>query len=1094
MGEKVISGTEATIAPSVETSETLISSGSTPPRGAEELAPADPQRYTMADEVGRGGLGRILRATDNNLGRSVAIKELLHQDDDLLARFAREALVTARLMHPAIVPVYDAGRWPNGMPFYAMKMVTGRSLDQVIQAAPTLQDRLALLTNVIAVAEAIAYAHSEGIIHRDLKPANVLVGSFGETVVIDWGLAKDLRAPEESLRPGPYRGDSSSGTVVGSVLGTPSYMPPEQALGDPVDETADVYALGALLYHLLAGGAPYAARSAEAVLALVITGPPKPLPEGVPPELLAIVDKAMAREKAARYPTAGELAADLKRFTTGQLVSAHLYTPGALIKRWIAKRRGVVSIGAIALAALVGVGVYAYVRVGGERDVAVRRADESAIAQARALLGSDPSRALAALANLSPAAPSDLIHRLALEAVTRGIAIRELVVGDGAQAVGFLQTGEVVVGSRAGIYRWSERGAQLIAPAPAAMRDELPVVMSPDGATLAVRIFPGNANDRHGDGAQLIDVATGRSGAFLPMPLLGQVLFMPDSKRLILAGAKLAIVEVATGERHEADLPNAKLDRGTNLALTGTTLLVAGTEDIARCDLSAMTCALIPDAEPDSSPRSQPVPIVADPEHATYGGLHTISKIALADLSVERNAGSVDSSVYAIAQSPDARWGAVMTRTYSVNSGKLYFYERDGHASKPWTPGVDFTALAVTDDRAVVGTTAFAGVALSDDGKRLELRGQADEIRSVAVHGDELASASADGSVRLWRVSRSAAPCGLPGLSRIAFSADRTVAVVHDRTGLVVCDVPANRSRTVVTSQPITDWGTGAVSPDGKRVAVVGRDQVVVVELATGATRQLRAHPAATARWTSAGLLLTSLAGTEIFTADLASSREVFPYNRAAMHATFAPDLAHAVVAEMVGGEFRPSQLLELATLKRSPLPEGRDYAFSPDGTQLAVPTGAQLTLIELATGKSRMLAGGDQAVYSLLWSPDGRRVISLGDDGLRSWDVATGATRILFRATGHRGVRDAAFSPDGARLIAITGLAEAYLIDLDAGTAMPLGAADAGAHALFWPDNRHFAAAGMDRSAVWDDPVPTDPAELRAWIARTQMTTTVVR
>ncbi len=149
--------------------------------------------YDIAGKFAQGGIGRILKAHDPVLGRTVALKELLiagNQHDE--ERFIREVLLTARLQHPGIVPVYAAGRWPSGAPFYAMKLVSGRSFDQVIADARTLPARLALLPHVLAIAETVAYAHAQGIIHRDLKPGNVLVGEFGETVVIDWGLAKDL--------------------------------------------------------------------------------------------------------------------------------------------------------------------------------------------------------------------------------------------------------------------------------------------------------------------------------------------------------------------------------------------------------------------------------------------------------------------------------------------------------------------------------------------------------------------------------------------------------------------------------------------------------------------------------------------------------------------------------------------------------------------------------------------------------------------------------------------------------------------------------------------------------------------------------------
>jgi eukaryotic-like serine/threonine-protein kinase len=304
-----------------------IPAASTPPDRAE-LPTVDPTFYEVAGEVARGGLGRILQARDRRLDRPVALKQLI-QDTALGAhRFLREALVTARLQHPAIVPVYEAGRWPDGEPFYAMKLVNGRSLKEVIGEARGLNERLALLPNVIAVVDAIAYAHSQGVIHRDLKPSNVLIGPFGETVVIDWGLAKDLRATEEAQQ-GPVGAApvwSEPLTLVGAVVGTPHYMPPEQARGEEVAERADVYALGALLYHVLAGAPPYRGADSSQVLAEVLTQPPASLEQlqpGLPEDLAAVVHKAMARDPAQRYPTAQELAEDLKRFQTGKLVQAH---------------------------------------------------------------------------------------------------------------------------------------------------------------------------------------------------------------------------------------------------------------------------------------------------------------------------------------------------------------------------------------------------------------------------------------------------------------------------------------------------------------------------------------------------------------------------------------------------------------------------------------------------------------------------------------------------------------------------------------------------------------------------------------------------
>ena len=368
--------------------------GSVPPGDVAELEPVDPRSYIRGKTLATGGMGRIVAAHDRRLGRQVALKEVLVANPELRRRFTREVKLTARLQHPNIITVHEAGTWPDGEPFFAMKLVAGRSLDKVIAEKTTLEARLALLPSVIAVADALAFAHRERVIHRDLKPANVLVGDFGETVVIDWGLAKDLAATEAGEAGevvldavGPYRsataGDSTE-TAFGAVLGTPAYMPPEQARGEHVDERADVYALGALLYHVLSGRAPVVGPSVEAVLASVITEPVpavRTLEPRIPIELDTIIAKAMAPEPADRYATAVTLAEDLRRFQTGQLVGAHHYTSWQLVQRWIRRRRTPLAVAAVALVVLVIGGAYSVLEVLHERDNAntnANQADENA--------------------------------------------------------------------------------------------------------------------------------------------------------------------------------------------------------------------------------------------------------------------------------------------------------------------------------------------------------------------------------------------------------------------------------------------------------------------------------------------------------------------------------------------------------------------------------------------------------------------------------------------------------------------------------------------------------------------------------------------
>ncbi|MBL0220175.1 MAG: protein kinase [Myxococcales bacterium] len=303
----------------------------------------------------------------------------MRPNDALAVRFERELALTSRLQHPAIVSIHDAGTWTNGEPFYVMRLVTGESLDRVIARHATFTERLALLPHAIAAVDAIAYAHARRVIHRDLKPANILVGEFGETVVIDWGLAKELR--DEAEPPTLGDGLASAGeTELGAVLGTPAFMAPEQAHGEAVDERADVYALGAVLYATFSGVAPYVGSSTAAILASVVSEAPTPIRElvpAVPPDLATIIETAMARDPGQRYATAGELAAELKRFQHGQLVAAHRYTRAERLWRWIRKHRTAAIVGVAALVLVGIVGGVSLRRVFVEQARAERARDEA---------------------------------------------------------------------------------------------------------------------------------------------------------------------------------------------------------------------------------------------------------------------------------------------------------------------------------------------------------------------------------------------------------------------------------------------------------------------------------------------------------------------------------------------------------------------------------------------------------------------------------------------------------------------------------------------------------------------------------------------
>jgi serine/threonine-protein kinase len=342
-------------------------------------ATSEGERFRILRPHGRGGLGAVFVARDAELNREVAIKQILdsHADDPTSrARFLLEAEITGGLEHPGVVPVYGLGTYPDGRPYYAMRFIRGDSLKEAIASfhcdRSTHHDRgrrlLALrklLRTFLDVCNAIEYAHSRGVLHRDLKPSNIIVGKHGETLVVDWGLAKMIGrtepgvASEERLLV-PSLSSGSAETLAGSALGTPAYMSPEQAAGDleHLGPWSDVYSLGATLYSLLTGKPPFENEDVGTVLRAVQKGnfaPPRALDPSIDPALEAICLKAMASSPKERYPTPRALADDIERFTADEPVAAWREPLSRRARRWSRRNRTAVTAAAVAvLVALAG--------------------------------------------------------------------------------------------------------------------------------------------------------------------------------------------------------------------------------------------------------------------------------------------------------------------------------------------------------------------------------------------------------------------------------------------------------------------------------------------------------------------------------------------------------------------------------------------------------------------------------------------------------------------------------------------------------------------------------------------------------------------
>jgi serine/threonine-protein kinase len=338
---------------------------------APRRSQAPPWEFRVLRLHARGGLGEVYIAYDQELHRNVALKEIRPENADrpeIRARFQMEAEITGNLEHPGIVPVYRLGRHEDGRPYYCMRFIQGESLRHAIRrfhsegpggdASARALELRRLLGRFVAVCDTIAYAHSRGVVHRDLKPANIVLGAYGETLVVDWGLAKAIGSPPETgarddvaLHLSSAR--ASEDTRDGVVVGTPTYMSPEQAGGPNSGElgpASDIYSLGGTLYTLLTGKTPLDGDASIGTLMRKLTegqvARPRAVRPGIPRALEAICLKAMALRPEDRYASARELAEDLERWLADEPVLAYREPPSTRLVRWSRRHRSMM-IGAV---------------------------------------------------------------------------------------------------------------------------------------------------------------------------------------------------------------------------------------------------------------------------------------------------------------------------------------------------------------------------------------------------------------------------------------------------------------------------------------------------------------------------------------------------------------------------------------------------------------------------------------------------------------------------------------------------------------------------------------------------------------------------
>jgi eukaryotic-like serine/threonine-protein kinase len=1007
----------------------------------------DPDRYQIISEYGRGGLGRVSRAHDRNLARDVAVKEIISRSPASEVRFLREALITARLEHPGIVPVYEAGRWPDGTPFYAMKLVAGRSLRELIAERTTVDERIALLHHVIAVADAMAYAHGRKVIHRDLKPANVIVGDFGETIVIDWGLAKELSAAEETTvadgPSGPRRDIDLTST--GSVLGTPAYMAPEQERGERVDQRADVFAIGAMLWEICSMHKvpPSDPKQRHRMLRRA----------GIDNDLVAIIDKAIDPDSRRRYRDAGALAADLKAFKSGARITARNYSLFAMLRHWVLRHR-LLAVSAVAVVVLVAVWA--------------RAALQQRTAELEARMAQQETRAAQRVADVSVTVAAVEQGRQALlhgETADAEVALRQAYQrGDHSPGVAFMLARALQPG-RAELAQLASTSGRMSS---AAFSPDGRQIVTTDGRTAQVwdaesykPLFPLRHGEQVGhavysaDGARLVATAAdmvriwdATNGALLHelkhhgKPLIyDTVAISPDGNRVAAIDNRGDVAHVWDA-RSGALLAELRNDGAAAVSLAfssdGRWLATSGGDVVHLFDTTTWTVAR---TLPARNVRSLSV----DPTGPRLATGATDGAAAIWDIasgarirSLREIGEPVDRVAYAANGElviTAARDGA--EQVWDARSGRLRSQLNPRH-SRIVSIELDRTSTLV------VASSVDGAVVVSDVAQGMPIAVLEGSKKHVSVvHFDpssrRVLGASWDGTARIWNATspyrRWSSPPVSDGCGLLSLEPDRRFVAIgcvdkdtrvwdtaHDR---LLAELPAATQLEGAFSS-----SSPAVSADGDRAAIARGNTVVIYELPGGRPLRTIMHRAAVSA------VAFAPTGHELVSGTIDGALLVTREDREPVMLPASPDAIDAAavlsdgrVVAAAGNRLRifdldrNTTLADLEVAARVGLLRPSSQGPSRLITIPRFTSGNNLGRAVLwDLERYRVVAelnGRAGSVFTARFVGGDREILTTGvEDAVQLWDSATGQLRQTFRGSSRFFV-DATLSPDGSMVVA---------------------------------------------------------------------------